>query len=142
MFITVKKKVWRYIPKYQKPCIEKHTFLTIQWPNKKGRNDNNELQIITQKTKKLATWTPQKTGLKFGASEGCAVPAPLLARVVLSVKGSIRVIFLWLLVYYILDELNGWHLQWVSDCCLPPTQLFHGENKLIFNEMIMRSALY
>ena len=30
----------------------------------------------------------------------------------------------------------------VSDCCLTPTQLYHGENKLIFNEMMMKSALY
>jgi hypothetical protein len=29
----------------------------------------------------------------------------------------------------------------VSDCCLAPIfQLYHGENKLIFNEMMMRSA--
>jgi hypothetical protein len=36
--------------------------------------------------------------------------------------------------------------EWVSDCCLMPTlqffQLFYGENKLIFNEMMMRSAVY
>jgi hypothetical protein len=35
--------------------------------------------------------------------------------------------------------------EWVSDCCLMPTQQFfsyHGENGLIFNEMITRSALY
>ena len=35
--------------------------------------------------------------------------------------------------------------EYVSDCCLMPTQqifqLYHGENKLIFNEMMM-SALY
>jgi hypothetical protein len=34
----------------------------------------------------------------------------------------------------------------VSDCCLAPTQqffqLYHGENKPIFNEMMMRSALF
>jgi hypothetical protein len=35
--------------------------------------------------------------------------------------------------------------EWVSDCCLTPLrifQLYHGENKLIFNEMMMRSASY
>jgi hypothetical protein len=36
--------------------------------------------------------------------------------------------------------------EWVSDCCLTPTQQFyllsHGENKLIFNEMTMRYTLY
>ena len=30
----------------------------------------------------------------------------------------------------------------VSDCCSMPTQLYHGENKLIFKEMMMKSALY
>ena len=34
-------------------------------------------------------------------------------------------------------------LSWVSDCCLTPTpSVYHGENKFIFNEMMMRSALY
>ena len=32
--------------------------------------------------------------------------------------------------------------EWVSNCCLTPLQLYHGENKLIFNEMMIRSALY
>jgi hypothetical protein len=31
---------------------------------------------------------------------------------------------------------------WVSDCCLAPFQLYHDMNKLIFNEMMTRSALY
>jgi hypothetical protein len=31
--------------------------------------------------------------------------------------------------------------EWVSDCCLMPT-LYHGENKLIFNEMMMSTTLY
>jgi hypothetical protein len=33
----------------------------------------------------------------------------------------------------------------MSDCCLAPTQhfqLYDGESKLIFNEMVMKSALY
>jgi hypothetical protein len=35
-------------------------------------------------------------------------------------------------------------IESVSDCCLTPTQLYryHGENKLILNEMIMMSALF
>jgi hypothetical protein len=33
--------------------------------------------------------------------------------------------------------------EWVSDCCLTPTQqAYHGENKLIFNRMKIRSFLY
>jgi hypothetical protein len=41
-----------------------------------------------------------------------------------------------------LHALSGW----VSECCLTPIQqffqLYHDENKLIFNKMMMRSALY
>jgi len=33
-------------------------------------------------------------------------------------------------------------IESVSDCCLTPTQLYHGENKLILNQMIMMSALF
>ena len=37
-------------------------------------------------------------------------------------------------------------LEWLGDCCLTPIQqflqLYHDENKLIFNEMMMKSALY
>jgi len=25
--------------------------------------------------------------------------------------------------------------EWVSDCCLTPTQLFHGQNEVIVNDM-------
>ena len=40
-------------------------------------------------------------------------------------------------------DFEFWRVsEWVSDCCLTPTQLYHGANKLIFNEMMMRSALY
>ena len=39
---------------------------------------------------------------------------------------------------YIQDEK-----EWVSDCWLMPIfQLYHDENKLIFNEMMMKSILY
>ena len=31
-------------------------------------------------------------------------------------------------------------LEWASDCCSAIFQLYHGKNKLIFNEMMMRSA--
>jgi hypothetical protein len=35
------------------------------------------------------------------------------------------------------------HLMlWVSDCCLAIFQLYHGENKLTFNEMMIRFTLY
>jgi hypothetical protein len=36
--------------------------------------------------------------------------------------------------------------EWVNNCCLTPNsaifQQYHGETNLIFNEMMMRSALY
>ena len=37
--------------------------------------------------------------------------------------------------------LQKWS-EWVSDCCLMPFQQYYGENKFIFNEMMMKSALY
>jgi len=41
------------------------------------------------------------------------------------------------------EEVSEWVSEWVSelvsDCCLT---LYHGENKLIFNEMMTRSTLY
>ena len=42
---------------------------------------------------------------------------------------------------FILTDVYG---LLVSDCCLTPTtfQPYHGENKLIFNEKMMRSAFY
>ena len=30
----------------------------------------------------------------------------------------------------------------MSDCCLTPIQLYYDENKLIFNEMMMRCVLF
>ena len=44
-------------------------------------------------------------------------------------------------------SIHFWLIDWVSDCCLTPIQLNFSaiswcENKLIFNEMMMRSALY
>ena len=51
--------------------------------------------------------------------------------------------------YVIKSHIFAFHIfELVSgDCCLMPTrhiffQLYHGENKLIFNEMMMRSTLY
>ena len=37
--------------------------------------------------------------------------------------------------------LTGIVIKRVSVCCLMPIQQYHGENKLIINEMMMRSAL-
>ena len=53
-------------------------------------------------------------------------------------------------IYIVLECLNTVKSHcvqsWVSDCCLTPTQqffyLYHVENKLIFNEMMMKSSLY
>jgi hypothetical protein len=147
MFITVKKKFEDIFQRCnQKPCIEKQTLLTIQWPNKKGRNDNNGLQIITQKTKKLATWTPQKTEVEvwcFGrVCSSCSI---------IGTRRFIRERKYWSYLSLIASLLHFRRIKWltfaVSEWLLftaksANCQLFHGENKLIFNEMMMRSALY
>jgi hypothetical protein len=45
-----------------------------------------------------------------------------------------------------LCSYQSWYFSfgWVSDCCLTPIQLhvYHSENKLIFNEMMMSFDLY
>jgi len=45
----------------------------------------------------------------------------------------------------IVSEIGHWTCG-VSDCCLTPTQqffqLYHDQNKLIFNEMMVMSAKY
>ena len=50
---------------------------------KKYKRTNNDLQNNTHKTKDRETRTPLKTGMKSGAPEGLAVPASLVASVVL-----------------------------------------------------------
>jgi hypothetical protein len=48
-------------------------------------------------------------------------------------------------IYGLCIYIPGYIVQVVSDCCLMPTQHFfsyHGKEKLIFNEMKMKSALY
>ena len=50
---------------------------------KKDKRTNNDLQNITHKTKDRVTRTPLKQGMDSGAPEGSAVPAPLVAPVVL-----------------------------------------------------------
>ena len=45
--------------------------------------------------------------------------------------------------YSVFAKLNEWMNEWMNECCLTPTQQFfsyHGENKLIFNEMMMKST--
>ena len=43
-------------------------------------------------------------------------------------------------------HINNCYSEWVSDCCLMPNsaifQLYDGENKFIFNKMMMRFAFY
>jgi hypothetical protein len=44
---------------------------------------------------------------------------------------------------YIILWVSEWVSEWVSAFWLAHFQrLYHGENKLIFNEMMMRAALY
>ena len=37
--------------------------------------------------------------------------------------------------YHAVSVMSEWVSEWVSECCLTPTQLYHAENKLIFNEI-------
>jgi hypothetical protein len=43
---------------------------------------------------------------------------------------------------YIVWVQFGQRSERVSDCCLTPNEQYHGKSKLIFNEIMMRSALY
>ena len=50
---------------------------------KKDKRTNNDLQNIAHKTNDRVTRTPLKIGVNSDATEGLAVPAPLVAPVVL-----------------------------------------------------------
>jgi hypothetical protein len=65
----------------QNPYIEEEQ--TTQWPKEKVQKDKQRSTKHTYKTKDRVTRTPLKTGLNPGAPEGWAVPAPLVAPVVL-----------------------------------------------------------
>jgi hypothetical protein len=65
----------------QNPYIEEEQ--TTQWPKEKVQKDKQRSTKHTYKTKDRVTRTPLKTGLNPGAPEGRAVPAPLVAPVVL-----------------------------------------------------------
>ena len=69
------RRVWRY----QKDIQKKNR----QHNGKKYKKINNDLQIITIKTEDQVTETPLKPRVNSGAPEGYAVPAPLVAHVVL-----------------------------------------------------------
>jgi hypothetical protein len=70
------------IPKSnQNPYIEEEQ--TTQWPKEKVQKDKERSTNHTHKTKDRVTRTPLKTGVNSAASEGCAVPAPLVVPVVL-----------------------------------------------------------
>ena len=58
-------------------------FETKQWPKEKGQKDKQRSTKHTHKTKDQVTWTPLKTGVNSGVPEWWAVPAPLVAHVVL-----------------------------------------------------------
>ena len=62
---------------------------------------------------------------------------------ILSLIGIAKMYLSW--QYYIEDEARDVicsEKSILSDCCLVPTQQFFSYLKLIFNEMMMRSALY
>jgi hypothetical protein len=53
---------------------------------KKGQKDKQQSTKYTHKTKDRVTRTPLKTGVNSGAPEGYAVPAPLVAPVVIQLS--------------------------------------------------------
>ena len=69
MFVTFPfKKSLKIQRGNQNPYIEEEQ--TTQWPNKKYKRTNNDLQKHTYKTKNRVTRTPLKTGVNAGAPEG------------------------------------------------------------------------
>ena len=56
---------------------------TTQWPKEKGQKDKQRSTKHTHKTNARVTRTPLKTGVDSGALKGLAVPALLVASVVL-----------------------------------------------------------
>jgi hypothetical protein len=58
--IEVKARIWRYQRGNQNPYIEEEQ--NIQWPKKKYKRTNNDLQNITHKTKDHVTRTTLNTG--------------------------------------------------------------------------------
>jgi hypothetical protein len=70
-----------------------------------------------------------------------------------SVLNCIQYILLYSIISFIINHFSGVMVsvliiyiinynKIVSECVIVVIQLYHGENKLIFNEMMMRSALY
>ena len=58
-------------------------------------------------------------------------------------NNRLYVVMVSVLVYSVVDRVSEWVSEWVLiNANSAIFQLYHGENKLIFNEMMMRSALY
>ena len=74
------KWVWRYQSGNQNSHIEEQT---TKWPKEKIQKDKQRSTIHTGKTKGRVTRTPPKTGDELRCSGRVAVPAPLVAPVVL-----------------------------------------------------------
>ena len=75
------RRVWRYQRGNQNPYIEEEQ--TTQWPNEKVQKDKQRSTKHTHTTKDRVTRTPVKPRVNSGAPEEWAVPAPLVAPVVL-----------------------------------------------------------
>ena len=74
-------RVWRYLRGNQNPYIEEEQ--TTHWPKEKVQKNKQRSTKHTYKTKDRVTGTPLKPRVNSGAPEGLAVPAPLVAPVVL-----------------------------------------------------------
>ena len=75
------RRVWRYQRGNQNPYIEEEQ--TTQWPKEKVQKDKQRSTKHTHKPKDRVTRTPVKPRVNLGAPEELAVPAPLVAPVVL-----------------------------------------------------------
>ena len=77
------RRVWRYQRSNQNPYIEDEQ--TTQWPKEKVQKDKqcSTKHTSTYKTKDRVTRILPRTGVISVAPEGWAVPAPLVAPVVL-----------------------------------------------------------
>ena len=78
---VVRNFMWR-LRKTINASIKSRTSKKDRQHNGKKRT-NSDLQDITEKTKDRTTRIPLKTGVNSGAPEGCTVPVPYVAAVVL-----------------------------------------------------------
>ena len=148
-------------------CVHGHRCPRLQLKNKQGHNSRME-KVVQYKIilglffiapddllkGNLSYWTDTKCGMVVWTWVKLNAPKPS--------RGHKKICWLQCLVPFKPNKNNlliniapllytlptqTFKSEWVSDCCLTPAnstifQLYHCKNKLIFNEMMMKSALY